>query len=43
MGPTKKPGVLMLGIIHHAHVEFAQLSDVADVTVRCPCQTSHAA
>ncbi|KAG5978966.1 hypothetical protein E4U55_005698 [Claviceps digitariae] len=32
MGSTKKPGVLMLGVIHHAHVEFEQLSHVANVT-----------
>ncbi|KAG6193060.1 hypothetical protein E4U27_000924 [Claviceps purpurea] len=32
MGATQKPGVLMLGVINHAHAEFDQLSDVADVT-----------
>ncbi|KAG6085800.1 hypothetical protein E4U16_000012 [Claviceps sp. LM84 group G4] len=32
MGVTQKPGVLMLGVINHAHAEFDQLSDVADVT-----------
>ncbi|KAG6010998.1 hypothetical protein E4U21_000028 [Claviceps maximensis] len=31
MDSTKRPGVLMLGIIHHAHSEFDQLSNVADV------------
>ncbi|KAG5993810.1 hypothetical protein E4U52_001648 [Claviceps spartinae] len=32
MGATQKPGVLMLGVINHAHAEFDELSDVADVT-----------
>lgn len=34
-GPAvPKPGVLMLGIVHHAKAEFEKLSDVADVQVR---------
>ncbi|KAG6021924.1 hypothetical protein E4U41_002363 [Claviceps citrina] len=32
MGSSKRPGVLMIGDIHHAHAEFDTLSDVADVT-----------
>ncbi|KAG5937888.1 hypothetical protein E4U53_008118 [Claviceps sorghi] len=32
MGSTKKPGLLMIGVVDHAHVEFDQLSDVAQVT-----------
>ncbi|QUC20920.1 uncharacterized protein UV8b_05161 [Ustilaginoidea virens] len=31
-GKAQKPGVLMLGIIHHAHAEFDKLSELADVT-----------
>ncbi|KAK2591363.1 hypothetical protein QQS21_010939 [Conoideocrella luteorostrata] len=31
MGSTARPGVLMLGIIHHAHTEFDTISEVADV------------
>jgi D-3-phosphoglycerate dehydrogenase len=30
---SPKPGVLMLGIVHHAKAEFEKLSEVADVTV----------
>lgn len=33
---SQKPGVLMLGIVHHAKAEFEKLSEVADVTV-CLC------
>lgn len=34
-GPAApKPGVLMLGIVHHAKAEFEKLSEVADVQVR---------
>ncbi|KAL7894149.1 D-isomer specific 2-hydroxyacid dehydrogenase [Trichoderma sp. SZMC 28014] len=29
---SQKPGVLMLGIVHHAKAEFEKLSEVADVT-----------
>ncbi|KAL7929182.1 D-isomer specific 2-hydroxyacid dehydrogenase [Trichoderma chlorosporum] len=29
---SPKPGVLMLGIVHHAKAEFEKLSEVADVT-----------
>lgn len=30
---SQKPGVLMLGIVHHAKAEFEKLSEVADVVV----------
>lgn len=30
---SSRPGVLMLGIVHHAKPEFEKLSEVADVTV----------
>lgn len=33
---SQKPGVLMLGIVHHAKAEFEKLSEVADVVV-CFC------
>ncbi|KAG5925935.1 hypothetical protein E4U42_003816 [Claviceps africana] len=32
MSGSEKPGLLMLGVVHHAHVEFDRLSDVAHVT-----------
>ncbi|QPG94169.1 hypothetical protein C2857_005088 [Epichloe festucae Fl1] len=32
MSSPTKPGVLMLGVIHHAHAEFDKLSDIANVT-----------
>ncbi|PNP41522.1 hypothetical protein TGAMA5MH_06623 [Trichoderma gamsii] len=30
---SQKPGVLMLGIVHHAKAEFEKLSEVADVVI----------
>ncbi|KAK4093946.1 hypothetical protein Purlil1_1437 [Purpureocillium lilacinum] len=34
MAVSPRPGVLMLGRVHHAKAEFGKLSEVADVTVR---------
>jgi glyoxylate reductase len=34
---SSKPGVLMLGIVHHAKAEFEKLSEVADVVVGFCC------